>query len=32
MTECDIADAQGRLIARASSTCLVLRGDTAAGR
>jgi uncharacterized protein (TIGR00369 family) len=30
--ECDIADEQGRLLAKASSTCLVLRGEKAAGR
>jgi uncharacterized protein (TIGR00369 family) len=32
LTECDVVDAQGRLIARASSTCMTLRGDAAAGR
>ena len=32
MTECDVVDARGRLIARASSTCLALRGDAAEGR
>jgi uncharacterized protein (TIGR00369 family) len=32
MTECAIADEQGRLIAKASSTCLTLRGDQARGR
>ena len=32
MTECDITDDQGRLVARATSTCLVLRGEKAAGR
>ena len=32
MTEADILDESERLIARASSTCLVLRGDAAAGR
>jgi uncharacterized protein (TIGR00369 family) len=32
MTECDVVDDQGRLIARASSTCLTLRGDAASGR
>jgi uncharacterized protein (TIGR00369 family) len=32
MTECDIEDAEGRLIAKASSTCMALRGDAAAGR
>ncbi len=32
MTECDIVDNQGQLIARASSTCMTLRGDQARGR
>ena len=32
MTECDVTDADSRLIARATSTCMVLRGDAAAGR
>jgi uncharacterized protein (TIGR00369 family) len=32
MTECDVVDDQGRLIARATSTCLTLRGDAASGR
>jgi len=32
MTECEIDDEQGRLIAKATSTCLTLRGDLAAGR
>ena len=32
MTEADLEDEQGRLIARASSTCMVLRGDAATGR
>jgi uncharacterized protein (TIGR00369 family) len=32
MTECEIVDTEGRLIAKASSTCLVLRGTAAAGR
>ena len=32
MTECDVEDDGGRLIARASSTCLTLRGVAAAGR
>jgi len=31
-TECDITDERGRLIAKSNSTCLVLRGDQAAGR
>jgi uncharacterized protein (TIGR00369 family) len=30
--ECDITDEKQRLIAKAASTCLVLRGDKAAGR
>lgn len=32
MTECDVVDADGRLIAKATSTCMTLRGDAAAGR
>jgi uncharacterized protein (TIGR00369 family) len=32
MTECDIEDENGRLIARATSTVMALRGDKAAGR
>jgi uncharacterized protein (TIGR00369 family) len=32
LVECDITDDAGRLIARASSTCLTLRGDHAQGR
>jgi uncharacterized protein (TIGR00369 family) len=32
MTECDIVDGDGRLIAKATSTCLTLRGDAAVGR
>ena len=32
LTECDVVDAEGRLVARASSTCMTLRGDAAAGR
>jgi uncharacterized protein (TIGR00369 family) len=32
LTECDVEDDEGRLVARASSTCMVLRGDNAAGR
>ena len=32
LTECDVVDAHGRLVARASSTCMTLRGDAAAGR
>jgi uncharacterized protein (TIGR00369 family) len=32
LTECDVVDEQGALVARAASTCMVLRGDKAAGR
>jgi len=32
MVECDITDAQGRLVARASSTCMTLRDAQAEGR
>jgi uncharacterized protein (TIGR00369 family) len=32
MTECDVVDDRERLIARATSTCLTLRGETAEGR
>jgi uncharacterized protein (TIGR00369 family) len=32
LTECDVVDADGRLIARASSTCMTLRGEAATGR
>jgi uncharacterized protein (TIGR00369 family) len=32
MTECEIDDEQGRLVAKATSTCLTLRDDAAAGR
>jgi uncharacterized protein (TIGR00369 family) len=32
LTECDVVDEGGRLIARASSTCMTLRGEAAAGR
>ncbi len=32
LAECDVLDTQGRLVARASSTCLTLRGDQASGR
>ena len=32
MSECEIVDDEGRLIAKATSTCLTLRGDAAAGR
>lgn len=32
MTECSVTDEQGRLIAKATSTCLTLRGERARGR
>ncbi len=32
MTECDVVDENDRLIAKATSTCLALRGDAAQGR
>ncbi len=32
LVECDIKDESGSLVARASSTCLTLSGDKAAGR
>jgi uncharacterized protein (TIGR00369 family) len=32
LAECTISDDKGRLIARASSTCMTLRGEQAAGR
>jgi uncharacterized protein (TIGR00369 family) len=32
MVECDIVDGQERLVARASSTCMTLRGEHAQGR
>jgi uncharacterized protein (TIGR00369 family) len=32
MTECSVTDENGRLIAKATSTCLTLRGDQARGR
>lgn len=31
-TECEITDEHGRLVAKAASTCLALRGDDAKGR
>ena len=31
-TECEITDEQGRLIAKASSTCMALKGQSAKGR
>jgi uncharacterized protein (TIGR00369 family) len=32
LIECDVTDERGRLVARASSTCMTLRGQLAAGR
>ena len=32
MTECTITDDQGRLVAKASGTCMTLRGEQARGR
>jgi uncharacterized protein (TIGR00369 family) len=32
LVECDVTDAQGRLVARASSTCMTLRDAQAQGR
>lgn len=32
LVECDVANAQGKAVARASSTCQVLRGEAARGR
>ena len=32
LLECDVIDEQDRLVARASSTCMKLRGENAAGR
>ena len=32
LVECDVTDAGGRLVARASSTCMTLRGPQAQGR
>jgi uncharacterized protein (TIGR00369 family) len=32
LVECDVTDESGSLVARASSTCLTLRGTQAAGR
>lgn len=32
LVECDVRDLEGDLVARASSTCLTLRGDQAKGR
>jgi len=32
MVECDVTNSKGDLVARSSSTCMVLRGELAAGR
>jgi uncharacterized protein (TIGR00369 family) len=32
LTECDITNSAGALVARSTSTCMVLRGEKAAGR
>ena len=32
LVECDVLDDKERLVARASSTCMTLRGEQAAGR
>jgi uncharacterized protein (TIGR00369 family) len=32
LTECEVVDEQERLIAKATSTCMALRGDAAQGR
>jgi uncharacterized protein (TIGR00369 family) len=32
LVECDVLDEKGSLVARASSTCMTLRGDAAKGR
>jgi uncharacterized protein (TIGR00369 family) len=32
LAECDVTDTEGRLIARAMSTCMTLRGETSEGR
>ena len=32
LTACDVLDAEGRLIAHATSTCMTLRGEAASGR
>ena len=32
LSECDVLDVEGRLVARASSTCMTLRGEAAKGR
>jgi uncharacterized protein (TIGR00369 family) len=32
LVECDVTDGEGHLVARASSTCMTLRGEAARGR
>ncbi len=32
LAECDVTDAEGKLVARATSTCMTLRGDSSEGR
>jgi uncharacterized protein (TIGR00369 family) len=32
LAECDVTDSEGRLIARAMSTCMTLRGESSEGR
>ena len=32
LAECDVTDTDGRLVARAMSTCMTLRGDSSEGR
>ena len=32
LAECEVRDAEGRLVAKASSTCMTLRGEQALGR
>jgi acyl-coenzyme A thioesterase PaaI-like protein len=32
LVECDVVDDKERLVARASSTCMTLRGEQAVGR
>ena len=32
LAECDVVDGEGALVARATSTCMVLRGEKVAGR
>jgi acyl-coenzyme A thioesterase PaaI-like protein len=32
MVECDVTNSKGDLVAKSSSTCMVLRGEQATGR